>query len=304
MTSIKEIEEIEKSQKSKLKQHKNDLKYDKIEGEFDEKPTRNKYVVCTQCQTCIFMQKENELWGCKLNLLSKIIKQGYKQEVIEDDKDKIYQIMGKACLFFRTKLWANKNNLNSFSEQKKYAEEEVRLKIATVIYFNKKNTLNELLLTIKSIENGLFQPDHIYILNHSDIKPSRLVALCQTHMEIPWTIESIIDKEKSIKEILDLVYKRVKKEIYISVLIAGYEVPNNYYDKLNNIIYRDMERILLIIPVNSNINRIFFLRYLAKNIGYNNDDCMIEKIKRVAKKQNCLQMVKKDEEIFNDQISS
>lgn len=255
------------------------------------------FCVETQCQSCIFVQKKDKLWDCKLNFLSKFIEQGYVPNITLD----IYRIPGKACLYWRNIDWSNNNNLNSFEQQKRKVEEEVRLKIGTVVYFGNNNTIEELLKTVRSLESGIFQPERIYILNHSEIKPSKMVTFCQTRLKTPWTIENVADRNRSLKSSLDLVYKKIKQEVYISVVKAGYVVPYDYYSKLNDIIYRDMERIIMILPQQKNYpNRLFGLRIFMKQAGYNGDDCVGEKAKRIAEKQNCSDMIKKDEEIFNE----
>lgn len=251
------------------------------------------YAIETRCNDCVFAKIGEGDWDCKLNLISKFVEQGYEKKI----KDGNYTIPGKGCWNFRTSLWSEELGLGTFEKQKERVRQEVHLKVDVVVYLTENQTLDDLSKTISSIENNTHKPKRIYILNMSGIRPSELIHWCPQNIKLPYNIEFPV--KQSLKNALTIIYKKTKN-VYVSVIEGGSEIPPDYYEKLNKLIFENMERVLMIMPCNGNYHGLFFLRFIFKQLGYNNEKCAIEKLKNVTKDQGSEFLIKEHKEVFDE----
>lgn len=266
----------------------------------EEKNTRD-----TICRDCVFadiymttgsfgndkMQK-----GCRLGLLDK-----YKQkaEVIEvsesykDDEDifdtniTYFKIKKRLCIGCRNKGWLD--SLNGVSPEQKI-KEEWELPVTYIIYVDDSHNLNDLELTIRSINSLQNMPDIcIFIDNseHHNIKLSMFNKALK-NLQTKWKVSINTSPLPSIEQCIDAISNNITG-IYFSVYSAG----NPVYDtvELYHLLRVELEQVVMFEPDELNEGlTILTAAYFA--YGQNKDHCIISKIKNQAEISKCPNLVR------------
>jgi hypothetical protein len=196
----------------------------------------------TPCKNCLFAMYENDKQiGCKLDRLK------YHKNIIEvyDDEKTFYVVDKSFCLFYRTKELMD--YLKIPEEQWESAtKDQVKLPVHIILLFNKDNTHEDLIASLKALKSQYYLPAMVTVANkqydsytkdpENFCKP---IVLYKSLVDCNFkniTFKNIYDDEIRDREIIDLVFDSTKHlpiPIYM-VFNVGYSIPETFMKELDD----------------------------------------------------------------------
>lgn len=291
-----------------------------------EKAQKEK-IIQTSCDGCVFGEpqsndNENLSDYCKLDRLDKLQKSG--AEIISvgtSQQGSNYKIINnRVCNMLRGDTWKEVKEQKGIkeSELKEEARKETQIRCHFLVYMrpgdftknldekgkrqNYKKRINDVCVSVKSIEDGNISPKKITIVNNSEIGPYDFVNYFRIQskemgVKSEWNMEYIKEEaskastgEESYNRCIDFAFRNVKTH-YFCVFFEGEIVPKNYLSKIDSAINDDLERFLLLMPQDGHGG--FFSQTLAyKQFGGNKRQDFITKIKEESKEQECQNIIR------------
>lgn len=269
----------------------------------------------TSCEKCAFaIYEDNIQSGCKAGRLTKFQDTGSEVE----HKDNYFIIKDRICMMCCPEETIVKLGFkNPLQDMRKAIE----LKCAIYIIATDNSTLEDIKLTIDSLNKQTLRPRCINVIVNTDniSKPRLIKHLNDTqskfendNLEFIWNITYIQEKDKdgerpSIEWALDHAIFKCEMPFY-AVFMAGYMVCPDYLSNIDKALNDELQRFCVLLPFDE-WNGAFVQTLLHKKLGGNapqtleeyEDGALIattimDKIEWMAKENN-QHMVKKAEEI-------
>jgi len=240
--------------------------------------TTDKTVIKTMCAGCIWETVDN---GCSIGILGKYVKQN--AEIIIEDGHTV--INKRGCLYRRTPLW--RSNLSTITkdtdELYQIARKEIRIDTTLLLLLEDEGP-EELKQTLTNIQSMELAPTFIIILSKGNMSVSSLISFFQTYQcQIPYRFERMVGS-LSERKIIDIGSKKTKTR-WVMVMKVGHRPSPSLLKDIDVMLNDDLRQIVLI-KREDDINEMFFLRILAKQIGYNREDLLENKVERICQAQN------------------
>lgn len=208
----------------------------------------------TICRDCVFCEYELDTQiGCKFHdRLFKFEENGADLLGQDDGVNRYFKIVGRFC-----NACHNKASLQQIPKRKwkTYVEDRVAIQVDYIVQISGGNNVLEMAETLRSIERQNPPPLSLIVNFPADYPNvgqaiSDLIDLfTELRLKIKWRIEQLTF-DKLIKSCKGIHY------IYIE---AGQVLPNNYANRINELVNYDMERIIAIIPSKA-CNALFIQR--------------------------------------------
>ena len=121
-------------------------------------------------------------------------------------------------------------------------------------------------------------------------------------------MEYILDKkifelspEMLYEKCLKICMKSIKRANYVAVFECGYEVPENYLTKFENIINKKLEKLLLCVPKDPRKISGTFIQYMSyRQFRHTEGDEVgfVERLKEAAKEQGSEHLIRELEDVL------
>ena len=258
----------------------------------------------TACRDCAFAEyDDNTQTGCKLGKLEKFRQNGASVKEVFDETNKEYFVVdGRFCVFWRRPSWLKQNEVVKLGAEKA-ARKEVQARFAAVVHISDGSSLKDVEKTVNSLLKQSPQPEKLVFTNSSSIKPSKLVVLGKhfsVNLKIPkergcnyWKIEQIKEEGVNFLRAIDIAVKGLSAndQNYYCCFNAGFEVPEDFTNKVDDSINEDMNRFLLLTSENEDgfVGQI----HMHKSIGGNHGKNFVDKMKSVTEEQKCPHLIQK-----------
>ena len=256
----------------------------------------------TICRDCVFadiyattgsfgndkMQK-----GCKLGFLKKYQEKTEITEELETIKEDIfetkftyYRIKNRLCIGCRNKDWESKLTI----PKEKQIEKELEVPVTYIIYLDDNHTLEDLDLTIRSINSLNKMPDLCIFIDNSKEHHIKLSVFNNTlkNLKTKWKVSINTQPLQSIEQCIDAVANNITG-IYFSVYSLGspvYDTVELYY-----LLRVKLEQIVMFEPDELNEGlTVLTAAYFA--YGQNKDYSIISKIKNQAEISKCQNLIR------------
>jgi hypothetical protein len=260
-------------------------------------------VVDTCCLGCVFaegkvqakgkkLQFSQSQHGCDMGVLHKMRKRGEEiQDAVDNDGNEFHVIRGRMCPFHRTPNWegwskAKQQTIPAMVQ----ARQEVQLKPDVVIYLDNDTEPFHVLETIDALNQGQISPARIYLANNSDMKPSQVMKL-MSDCPLPWRAETIADGPISRDGALDVITAKCTS-IFVTYFSAGYKPPLDFFVPIDQALYDDLDKFVVLEPLLNSINGMTVLRTFYKQAGGNARKSIVDKAKKISKEQQCQYLVR------------
>ena len=245
------------------------------------------------CQHCCFAQHfdNGDQSGCQLEMLHKLEDAGAKISFFEENKH--FVLEERVCNRKRPKQW-----WDSQSTPEEAVRKEVEVGYDAIILFNETDNMDNLMVTIRSLEKQKVLPKSIVVgVLHEKIHPTIFLSLNQL-TKLKWSAEFIHDEaaKKDLKKTTDICVKKCKSRFYLGVN-AGTTIDEDYISTLDNYINDKLGRVL---AVKEDKKHPYYImtRRLHLDIGGNARADVFEKVENKAKEQLCPTMVKTFQELL------
>lgn len=263
-------------------------------------------VVDTCCLGCVFaqgkfktegkqLQFSQSRLGCDADILRKFQKQGAElQDAVDKDGNEFYVVRARACPFYRTPNWKGWNEQDTESALVK-VRQEVTLKPDVVVYVNNDSTPSQVWDTINALNAGNIRPARVYIANNSDMRPSEVMKFMQ-NSPLPWRAETMIEGKCEIGRALDIITKKCTN-MFVTYFRAGYEPPTYFFDPIDQALFDNLDKFVLLEPLPGDINCLTVLRIFYRQADGNARSWIWEKAKKISEDQKCQYLVRPVTEI-------
>lgn len=269
----------------------------------------------TVCKHCVFAQgkyNENNEWtnftqekdltkACKLDLLKKY---GEKYELKYDrdeNGDWFYTVEDGICVFQRPPIWAKNKKEEELGN---IAREEIRLKPDVLVYVGSDFSLDDILVTLNSLNNAKLSPSKVYIVNNSEKRPSYFVNLMEENCKIAWRVENIIG-DKTFGQAMDLAVQKCKNS-HLFFCHAGYKFAQDYFYKVDKLLYDELYNFVCVFTDDSisEFNGLMVSNILYKMVGGYKEARLEDKIKNlVLKEEKNKKLVRKYDDIMHGEVN-
>jgi len=270
-----------------------------------QKAKKTPIPVETICLNCVFAQWENKIskegihtdktvryqTGCQLNLIERFKDKGAEIQEYVDSKsgNEFNSIVGRICMYNRPVKWATQftpdDNLTHI------ARKEIRVKTTLIIYVDKNNTIDQLIITLKSINDCTLKPQYVItVFDYTTYKPSTIFPIMTKHCPVGWRVEFTTERNAAVGSI-DLCSRKTKSSFLIFFL-AGTAIPQTLIEDLDISINDRLNQILLLEPKDDTLNGLIVHNTLVKQIGGKHDGNLIQKIKEIVETQKCQHLIK------------
>ena len=292
--------------------------------------------VCGDCAFGKTKEQDNENLSdyCDADRLSSLLNNGASIVNVEtEQKNKNYKaVVGRICNMFRNDEWKRIFTVEKEIKEEElveFAREECKIRCNLIIYVCDKDDENEnkeesefrkkskdrirsIAKSMKAAENSELPPRHITIVNNTKISPYNFINWLrieceQLDIKVKWNMEYITnastvkikDEFDAQGQCIDIAAKsKVSKCHYLCVFFEGEEIPKNYLSSIDSLINDKSERILAIVPESKSVGGLFIQKMAYSQFeGYKGGDFM-EKITKVAKEQECQDLIKKMSDII------
>lgn len=263
---------------------------------FQDGQESDQSVVETSCKKCCFKLIGNDgkfQAGCKFRVLERMRRQGaeIKEHVSEDDQFKYFSIVDRVCVYCRPqKGWANR--FQEDVDLMQMARQEVKPRMAFIIVSDGNPA--SLQKTLASITHMSDKPQVVSVqFKNNKVRPSEALEILKFFLEIhnvKYRIDYILESDASDMRVVDIAYKKLDRP-YFAVFKEGFDIPTDFIKEIDSALNDDLERFLLLEPVDG-INGLVAQTRITKQIGGSNEDLVQNKLKRVAEKQKCQYLVR------------
>jgi hypothetical protein len=195
----------------------------------------------TNCKDCAFAtySKITQV-GCDFGKIDSYREAGAQIIEAYDDTKEFYVINDKICLYHRDKEWASKYTK---SELKNIVEAQTKTPYHAIIIHRKENTIEDMEVTAKSLQNQFNPPSVLSIVNmHTEgsvyAQNMKFHEVLDNYKEsYEWRVQNIVDDEKTIRESIDLAidgtYFSYNYPYYIT-FDSGFSVPEDFSKELHD----------------------------------------------------------------------
>ncbi len=222
------------------------------------------FVVDTDCRNCVFAKYDgNTQVDCKLGRLDKFRENGMVVEEACDDELEYYVVKGVYCNTYRKAEWAER-----FKDKKLelHVLDEVKVKEKIYVYAGPDSTLEALRTTIFSLKAQTISPVLVEVMyNRSAAKSSHVLALLNKS-KLKFRLTTITEPDADLWRSLDICHKKLDS-VYYSIFQAGFEVPTDFIESLNKSLNLDMNRFVMLRPIDGNQNALTISTRLHKMLG-------------------------------------
>lgn len=266
-------------------------------------------VIQTHCRFCEFRvnDEQGNQTGCEVNALSKLEANGaeiFNYEVEVDDGHAMgnYLVIDhRICPYRRPSGWKEaKKELNKAKSYEQIAFEELRVKPDVVVFLIPGDTTEDLITTIKSINEQTEPVNKAIFINFAGINPIEFSRIKHS-IKVPYVMEYMVeppktgtdgkfDYDKTKERAVDYAAKKMKAS-HFTVWDAGYELPKDYVENMNVVLFKNLERMVLLLP-DVDKQGMFTSLYVFKAVGGNAGFNYIDRIKQLSEKQECPQLIK------------
>jgi hypothetical protein len=250
----------------------------------------------TVCASCCFkeVEEDNEVWahqtGCQFKVLERMRDQGAEiKEHTDGEHCFVYNsIVDRVCVYCRPiKGWMDRFPGVSDAGLMKIAREEVKPRMGMIIISD--GDMADLQLTVTSVANMDIKPHKVCVqFKNQDMRPTNALGLLGSYFDahnIEYRIDYIMEKDAVDTRIIDIAFKKLPQS-YFCVFEAGFVVPKDFIDAIDKALNDDLERFLMLLPIDG-VNGLVAQTRVAKQIGGSNEDFLGAKLQRVAEKQKC-----------------
>lgn len=250
----------------------------------------------TPCKNCAFATwNEKTQIGCSNGALDQLVINGAELIEAYDDEKEFYVVKNRICPV-KVNInsdWYKSRQFLSSEDLLKEVRETIRLHCDAIVVVPLGSSLSEVIDTVDSLKNQLYQPEKIILVNESGFKPIQLINIVKP-TGIHYSVEQVQEKLHEDEKLLRLVQigaKKVKSNYY-SVFESGYIVPNDYYSSIDEALHEKFERFLCLEP-EEGISGLFVSMRMHKALCGNSEGSLVDKIKLLTEEQNNQHLVKK-----------
>ncbi len=251
-----------------------------------DKEDQDKYAkVETVCAGCCFkeVEEDNEVWahqtGCQFKVLERMRDQGAEiKEHSDYDHCFVYNsIVDRVCVFCRPiKGWMDRFPDATDAGLMELARQEVKPRMGMIIISD--GDIMKLQATISSVSKMKIKPHKVCIqFKNNKIRPGSALNLIGGYFDpqkIEYRIDYILENDAIDIRIVDIAFKKIPQS-YFCVFEAGFEIPADFIDAIDIALNDDLERFLMLLPIDK-INGMVAQTRVTKQIGGSNDDWIID----------------------------
>jgi hypothetical protein len=260
--------------------------------------------VHTSCKDCIFaIYSDKTQTDCSFDKIKKLKENGVAVDESFDDEKEFFVINNHACMTYRPPIFLEGK---TFEEAKQSARDRCSVRIGCLVMI--KENQENLIRIIDSICNQTKQFSEVIFCANPEVQPSKIMKLLNDKkVTFKWSIRHILDSEY-IGDVSINVAMQKTNCIYMSVFTSDFIIPNKFVEEIDIALNDDMQRFLLLEPIDSKNNGLTFQSFIFNSLRGNEEavldddseksaNSIIEKIKYVATTQNLTSMIKKCEDI-------
>ena len=202
-------------------------------------------VLYTNCDKCIFSQKDKNEYSCKLGRVKKYSELGYKLfEARETGEENHLEIDGVLCSAKRTEIWEI-SKLGEDLEDALYAELNPKVGFFIII----GDTLEGFENTIKAAVNQEdFKPNHIMFCSKGLVKITDIIEKASSMLsdtDIPFKVKAMTHLVDSELDFVDEFFENSKNG-YSTFIESGKEFKLDLIKILTKATQKDMKNVALI----------------------------------------------------------
>lgn len=227
----------------------------------------NELTFPARCKGCVFAEYDGLCQvGCNLGRIDKFRERGADVKVELTDTDapdggvSTYVIKDRVCLARRTED-SDVIRTNRPNEWAKAVRKEIELRLEAVIVLNGGSSLEDLKMTVTSLEKQSLRPISTVIVINQDDVPALTVIWAMRGSTLPeWRVRHIREREEngervSLERALDLSVDTEKRCLYYSVFHAGFEVPENFVSDIDRRLNDELEQFTMLMPIDEDDER-------------------------------------------------
>lgn len=217
-------------------------------------------VIHTSCKDCIFAKfNGNKQVDCKLDRLK------YHKNIVEvyDEESEFFVVDKNFCLYYRTKELMDYLKIPE-EKWEQTTKEQVKIPLHVILLFNKDNTHEELINSLRVLKSQSIQPSMVTVVNkqyfqyassknpENYIKPSVLYQSLTDCNFKRISFKNIYDPEISDREIIDLVFDNTSHlplALYI-VFNVGYPMSSTFIHEIDEAVLNKMMTVNFAYPIN------------------------------------------------------
>lgn len=208
----------------------------------------------TACKKCVFALYDNiTQTGCYLDYITKYRKKNISILEVYDNEKEFYVIADKKCPSYREDSWFKDSSL---SIQQKAEQIKNSNNINYLIAINLKDiTVSDFYNIIDDISKLQFRPSKVIIVRHTDNLnfPFDTLKNSLDQLNIPWRIQTMIDKDALLGDILHGVSSSNPQYRFICSITNYTKDIARVINKANSIIYDDLSTFNILSDHNRNI---------------------------------------------------
>jgi len=255
----------------------------------------------TVCAGCCFkkVEEDNGVWahqtGCQFKVLERMRDQGAEiLEHVDEENCFVYNsIVDRVCVYYRPILgWMDRFPDISDADLMSIARQEVKPRMGMIIISD--GDMEKLRDTASSIIEMKIKPHKVCVqFKNSDIRPTSALGILSSYFDsnnIEYRIDYIMEQDAINTRIIDIAFKKIPQS-YFCTFEAGFKIPVDFIDAIDRALNDDLERFLMLLPVDG-INGLVAQTRVVKQIGGSNEDFLGSKLQRVAEKQKCQFLIK------------
>lgn len=209
----------------------------------------------TKCNGCVFAQDLTGIAGfrtqldCRLGRIEKFRERGttVSNELTEDTHYSFLVIEGRACNALRyPEAWPEGANLSP-EVQVTQVKKEISITAELLVLITKKSTLEDVYKSVQDVYDMRYKPTVLHLINNSPIPTPDIINLVKSHPyneEYMWRVHNMRKGGKNFgtkDECIEFVVHNVEARYYC-VFDAGYHIPDNYLERINNALVEELER--------------------------------------------------------------
>lgn len=282
-----------------------------IEAGVDEGEKMQENVIQTHCRFCEFRvnDEQGNQVGCEVDALSRLEANGaeiFNYEIEVDDG----HVMGnylvidhRICPYRRPPGWKEakrKNDANKDKTFEQIAFDELKVKPDVVVFLAPGHTVDDLVKTARSVNEQTEPVNRIIFINFAGINPIEFSRI-KPELKTPYVMEYMVeppkknqkgefDYAKTKERAVDYASKKIKVS-HFTVWDAGHQLPKDYVEKMNITLFKNLERMVLLLPDEEGQGLLTSL-YVFKSLSGNVDENYVDKVTKLSERQECPQLIK------------
>ena len=204
--------------------------------------------VHTACKDCIFsINKGQEQIGCKMNRIELYRDAGAEiLNAYDEFANEFFVINDRICLYRRSKEWGDRYANHEWED---IVNRQVKIKYQAIVFFNKKQSLEDLDNTLKNLTCQDNPPSLVTIAStNTEVITTDIVRFMENDIEykkFKWKVQSFLKEDIHAREAVDLVIDQTKTEkfLYYITFEVGKEIASEFSIELQESIQTEMKRV-------------------------------------------------------------